>query len=103
MAKQIVVKASEISQHERKTVDADGISVAVFRIGSKYYALENTCPHQGGPLGDGDFVDGATVACPWHGWTFDVRTGLNTKFPDTIKIKTFPVKVEGEDIKITIE
>ena len=102
MVKEITVKASDIPRGERKIIDVDGISIAVFSIADKFYAIDSACPHQGGPLGNGELVDGATIVCPFHAWSFDVKTGINTKF-DSIKIKSFPVKVDGDEIKITIE
>lgn len=51
--------------------------VAVFHTDGEFFALENSCPHQGGPLADG-WLEGATVTCPWHAWCFDLRTGSLT-------------------------
>lgn len=48
--------------------------VALFNVGGQFYALNWICPHQGGPLGEGK-LEGYTIACPAHGWTFDIRTG----------------------------
>ena len=101
MADYVVAKVSEIAQGERKIVKVGGQSIAIFNLAEKFYAIENTCPHQGGSLGEGELA-GDTVACPLHAWTFNVKTGINTKF-DSIKIRSFPVKVEGEDIKIAVD
>ncbi len=49
-------------------------ALAVARVGDEVYALDNVCPHAGGPLGDGS-LEGCELTCPWHGWTFDVTTG----------------------------
>lgn len=56
------------------------VPVAVCRVGDEVFVVDNTCPHAGGPLGDGD-LDGHLLACPFHGWTFDVRTGVCTVVP----------------------
>lgn len=53
-----------------------GIQIALFKIDGKIYALDNACPHMGGPLGEGD-IYGEVVTCPWHGWQFDIKNGLN--------------------------
>lgn len=60
---------------------SDGIEVALFKVNGKIFALENECPHRGGPLGEGD-LQGHTVACPWHGWRFDIRDGKCKNMPD---------------------
>lgn len=52
----------------------DGTEIALFCYKNKLYAIENCCPHEGGPLAEGTF-DGAIVTCPWHSWQFDVRDG----------------------------
>lgn len=48
--------------------------MALFNVDGQFYALNWICPHMGGPLGEGE-LKGYVVACPYHGWTFDVRTG----------------------------
>jgi nitrite reductase (NADH) small subunit len=48
--------------------------VALFNVGGEFFALDGVCPHQGGPLGEGE-LNGCVVTCSWHGWQFDVRTG----------------------------
>ena len=48
--------------------------VALFNIDGNFFALDGVCPHQGGPLGEGELT-GPVVTCPWHGWQFDIRTG----------------------------
>ena len=64
-----------------------GQEIAIFNIDGEFYALENLCPHQGGPLGEGDIED-SCVTCPWHGWQFDIATGecINVPGESTAKI-----------------
>ncbi|MCB9693936.1 MAG: Rieske 2Fe-2S domain-containing protein [Alphaproteobacteria bacterium] len=52
----------------------EDVPLAVARIDGEYHAIANTCPHAGGPLGDGT-LEGTQVRCPWHGWGFDMTTG----------------------------
>jgi nitrite reductase (NADH) small subunit len=59
------------------TVQIDGIEVAVFNAGGTFYALENTCPHQGAALSEG-WIEGTTVTCPWHAWCFNLTDGSMT-------------------------
>lgn len=57
-----------------------GKEIALFKVKGEVFALDNTCPHAGAPLGEGT-VSGYKVQCPWHAWDFDVRTGACTTFP----------------------
>lgn len=65
MADCVVAKVSELAQGERKIIDVNGTPVAVFNLANKFYAIENTCLHQGGPVGEGELA-GDVVTCPWH-------------------------------------
>ena len=64
----------EVKADSPLVADVEGTTVAVFYVDGEYHALDDTCPHQGGPLGDGKVEDGC-VYCPWHGWEFDIQTG----------------------------
>lgn len=75
--------------------------IALFNIGGEFYALENACPHQGGPIADG-WIEGRTVTCPWHAWCFDLRTGKMT-LGDFAEIPRFEVRVEGDGIYVATE
>lgn len=75
--------------------------VALFNVEGEFYALENACPHQGGPIADG-WVEDRTVTCPWHAWCFDLRTGKMT-LGDFAWIPRFEVRVEGDAIHIATE
>ena len=70
--------------------------VALFNIDGELYALDGVCPHQGGPLGQGELC-GAVVTCPWHGWQFDVRDGMHQINPKIVQPK-FEVRVEGDGV-----
>jgi NAD(P)H-dependent nitrite reductase small subunit len=74
--------------------------IAVFNVDGAFYAIDNVCVHRGGPLGEGD-VEGTVVTCPWHGWQFDVKTGGCVNNP-AAQVKSFPVKVEGNDITVEL-
>ena len=67
----------------------------VLYVGSskgRFYAIDNLCPHRGGPLGEGD-IEGAIVVCPWHGWRWDVTTGANANNP-AVRVSCYAVTVE---------
>jgi nitrite reductase (NADH) small subunit len=63
-------------------------------------AMDNVCPHRGGPLGQG-MIEGGKVICPWHAWAFDLRTGAAVHSPLT-KVPVYEVKVEGEDVLVKL-
>jgi len=92
---------AEVTETKPKILTLQGRQIAIFRIGDEIHALENVCPHRGGPIGEGMIKDGK-VTCPWHDWTFDIRTGKCT-FNASVCLLRFPVKVEGSDILVLPE
>ncbi len=95
-----VAKKSEIPADTGKYVQAKGKDIALFNVQGKVCAISHVCPHQGGPLAEGG-LDGMVVTCPWHGWSFDVTTGVCT-FNEAIQQETYKVKEEGEDIFVEV-
>ena len=111
-----VAKASEIGPGERKIVEVAGRSIGVFNLHGTFVAVLNVCPHQLGPvcrgrLGGttlpsppGEFRwgrEGEILACPWHGWEFDLRTGR--ALADRRRhLRLFPVTVEEDIVFITL-
>jgi NAD(P)H-dependent nitrite reductase small subunit len=93
-----VATKAEIADGTAKIVEVDGKTIAVFNCRGKFYATTNTCPHRGGPVGEGQ-IDGATVTCPWHGWEFDVSSGRCLTNP-AASIASFPVQIDGDDILV---
>jgi nitrite reductase/ring-hydroxylating ferredoxin subunit len=97
-----VAKAGEVAPGTGKVIEADGQSVALFNVGGTFFALDNTCTHVGGPLGEGA-LEGAAVTCPWHGAKFDVRTGDVLGPPARQGVRVFPVKVEGDAVLVELD
>ena len=95
-----LAKLSEIQEGQSIVVDVDTKPIALFKVQGAVYALDNTCPHRGGPLGEGS-LDGSEVTCPWHAWTFDVKTGECQSSPG-FKQPTYQVKIEGDDVTIDV-
>lgn len=95
-----VAKLSELRDGECRVVVAANQEIALFNVAGRVCAVTNVCPHRGGPIGDG-VLDGRVVACPWHGWEFDVTTG---KMPvnANIGIQTFPVRVDGDTVDVDV-
>ena len=114
MAKYVVGTVDEILPGERKIIDVAGRSIGVFNVGGEFYALRNTCPHQGGPLCQGRLTGfimarvpgeysytrrGEIVRCPWHGWEFDVKTGQSWFDPVQTRVRAYAVSVETREIE----
>lgn len=95
-----VAKTNEINEGEGKVVSISGKEIAIFNVEGNFYAIDNTCRHRGGPLGEG-MLDGSIVTCPWHHWQYNVMTGVNLINPQ-IKVDTYEVKVEGDEIKVKV-
>lgn len=86
-----VAEVAEVPRDRTKIIKVAGTPIALLNVGGTIYALEHSCPHQGGPIGEGE-IEGMTITCPWHEWKFDIRTGANDRDP-TILAKTYQVKV----------
>lgn len=106
----MVSRLDEFPPGTRRIVAAGRRSIGVFRVGERFYAINNYCPHQGGPLclgrtkqrvtsaGPGQYAmagDEAFLACPWHGWEYDLATGQSFLGPGEPSVRTYAVTVEG--------
>ena len=94
-----VANRSEIPPGTGKTVEVGERPIAVFNCDGTYYAIDDTCPHQGGPLGEGE-LEGCLLTCPWHAWQFDVRTGDSVT--DDSKVAVYECKVEGDQVLVAV-
>jgi len=85
-----------------RSIELEDAAIALFNIDGKFYALENTCPHAGGPLGDGT-LEGDIISCPWHGWTFHVPTGQCLKnVSRSWIVPRYEVRIVGEAIQVFV-
>ena len=94
-----VAKVSDIPPGQSKTVYIGGKGIAVFNVDGTFYAIDDTCLHRGGPLGEGE-LEGNVVTCPWHGWQYDVKTGASITNP-AAKVSCYQTEVDGEDLRIS--
>lgn len=90
----------ELPPGSAKEVEHEGRIYALFNIDGQISAIDGVCPHQGGPLAEGQ-IEGTTVLCPWHGWRFDVRTG-KTPLGPRVKQAVFEVRIEGQDVFVQV-
>jgi nitrite reductase/ring-hydroxylating ferredoxin subunit len=95
-----VATTEDIPEGTAKTVEVNGVWIALFNVAGSFFAVDNTCPHAGGPIGEGQ-LSGETVTCPWHGWSFNVRTGEREGNPN-ITVACCPVRVEGNKVQIAL-
>jgi nitrite reductase (NADH) small subunit/3-phenylpropionate/trans-cinnamate dioxygenase ferredoxin subunit len=95
-----VAKATDLEPGSCLSVEIEGYGLALFNVAGTIYALDNTCPHAGGPLGEGT-LRGEIVECPWHGWRFNVRTGEKPENPD-FKVACYPVEVRDNEVRVML-
>jgi nitrite reductase/ring-hydroxylating ferredoxin subunit len=96
-----VAALADLVAGQPRLVEANGTRVVVVRIGDRVHALGDVCAHQGGPLSDGK-LSGTRLACPWHGWMYDVRTG-QCVFPGRgAAVPSYPVRVENDDVWVEV-
>lgn len=95
-----VASVSDVPPGSGKVVEAGGRLLALFNVDGDFYALDNTCLHRGGPVGEGD-LEGTVVTCPWHGFQYDVTTGGNVFDPD-VGLETFEVLVVDGEVRIAL-
>ena len=102
-----VADLDEVPPGRVKTVTADVHSMALTNIDGEYTAMDNRCPHQGGPLGEGSIEVGndgqCWLRCPWHGWDFDPQTGLPPGGHEDSGQQIFPLEVRDDGIYVGIE
>jgi nitrite reductase (NADH) small subunit len=96
-----IASLSECPPGSARELVADDRVIALFNVEGDIYALDGICPHQGGPLGKGT-VAGCIVTCPWHGWQFDIRTGL-LQTTSSLRHTAFPTKVTGDQVYVDLD
>ncbi|REE91695.1 3-phenylpropionate/trans-cinnamate dioxygenase ferredoxin subunit [Paenibacillus taihuensis] len=112
MGRHVIGPVAEFPAGTRRMLVVEGRPIGIFNVNGLYYALKNSCPHQGAPLcvgtvtgmtlpsAPGEYVygrEGEIVRCPWHGWEFDITTGKSIFDPHKCLVKTYDVTVEVED------
>ena len=95
-----VGSVGDLAVGQSLVVEAAGRSIAVFNVDGSYYAIDNSCPHRGGPLSEGDLA-GRVISCPWHAWRFCVRDGKWADNP-RLSVDKFDVRVVGDEIQVAV-
>jgi len=96
-----VGRVKDVPEGRPEVFDVEERRIAVYRLEDGFYAIDDICTHDGGPLADGD-VDGDQVICPRHGARFSIKTGAALTFPAITPVESYPVRVEGEELLIGI-
>jgi 3-phenylpropionate/trans-cinnamate dioxygenase ferredoxin component len=96
-----VANVGDVPPGGKKLLDLDGRAIALFNVEGQFYAIDDVCTHDGGPLAEGE-LEGAEIRCPRHGARFDVRTGKALCFPAFEPVETLVVEVRGNEIFVSL-
>ncbi len=96
-----VARTDEINPGQARSIDVKGKQIAVFNISGEFFAIDNMCTHEAGPLAEGE-ISGHEVTCPLHGAKFDVRTGEVLGPPAYDDVICYAVRVMGTDIEVDV-
>ncbi len=96
-----IARIDEVLEGKGRVIKVKDKSVALFLVRGKFYAINNICPHQGGPLGKGK-VKGHLVTCPWHDLQFDIRNGFGADGGGN-GVGCYEVRVEGEQVYVSLQ
>jgi 3-phenylpropionate/trans-cinnamate dioxygenase ferredoxin subunit len=96
-----VADTSDFPAGRVKVVLLGGRRIALCNVGGQFFAIDDLCTHDGGPLDQGE-LDGDVIECPRHGARFDVRTGKVLALPAVKALNTYPVEVEGNEIRVAL-
>jgi nitrite reductase/ring-hydroxylating ferredoxin subunit len=99
MALTKVATIQEIPIGQAKKIKVGDKDVALFNVNGSYYAIDDTCPHRGGPLSEGE-LEGFEVTCPWHGARFNVTNGAHLCPPANRDVSTYQIQVVGNDVQV---
>jgi len=83
-----------------RMVTVEGRHVAVFRLGDDFFALDNMCLHRGGPICDG-LIDNGVVTCPWHFWSYEIKTGTMVQDP-RVGLSKHDVRIDGDQLAVRL-
>ncbi len=96
-----VARISDVAPGAVKIVSTGGVRIALCNVDGEFFAIEDVCTHDDGPLGEGKLQE-CRIECPRHGAQFDVKTGKAVRMPAIAPVKTFPVTVKDGEIFIEV-
>ena len=95
-----VGRVNDFAPGAGKMVHVSGRHVALFRLGDEFFALDNMCLHRGGPLCDGE-IEAGVVTCPWHFWSYEIKTGTMVQDP-RVGVSKHEVRIEGDEVSVRL-
>ena len=95
-----VAHSSELPTGSKKSVVVNGRKLLVCHTDKGWFAADNSCPHRGGPLSEGDLI-GDSIVCPWHVWTFDLQSGCNDINPE-FRLRTHEIRIDDESVLVKL-
>jgi nitrite reductase/ring-hydroxylating ferredoxin subunit len=96
-----VARLEDVQAGQPTLVDADGARLVLARVGDAVYACDDACAHRGGPLHEGK-QSGVRLACPWHGWMYDVRSGECVLPARGARVASYPVRLDDGDVWVEL-
>jgi 3-phenylpropionate/trans-cinnamate dioxygenase ferredoxin subunit len=97
-----VATRADVPPGSVRVFQVNGRSIALANLDGAFYAVDNLCTHDNGPLGEGTLWNG-TIECPRHGARFDVQTGAVKALPAVRPVRTYPVHVDGDEVSVDVE
>jgi nitrite reductase/ring-hydroxylating ferredoxin subunit len=101
VAFQDVAKSEDIAPGQVKVFSVGRKSICLANVDGAFYAIDNLCTHDRGPLGDGELI-GDQIECPRHGARFDVKTGKVMAFPAVVPVKAYKTEVVGDEVRVDV-
>lgn len=96
-----VATVQEVPPGKSKQAKVGGKTLAIFNVNGTFHAIDDTCPHRGAPLWEGE-IEGQYVTCPWHAATFDVTTGAHLSPPAKSDVACYKVQVVGDEVQVDV-
>jgi len=95
-----IAKRADLPPGRGRTLQAGGCFIALYNDGGEFFAIDDTCPHQGASLGEG-ILHGGMVICPMHAWTFALRGGTCPSVPD-LSVACYPTRLTGDAVEVEL-
>ena len=96
-----VATTAEVGDGDRIVIEVKGHYVGIFNVNNRYYAIEDVCTHDDGPLAEGELT-GTVIECPRHGATFDITTGKALSLPAIAPVPRYEVRIDSGNLQILI-
>jgi 3-phenylpropionate/trans-cinnamate dioxygenase ferredoxin subunit len=97
-----VASTTDLGPGDAKSIEVAGKKIALFNLDGSFYAIDDKCTHEGGPLSEGEVLSDGEVMCPWHGAVYDIKTGAVLGPPALRGVASYAVRVDGSDVLVEI-